>query len=45
LGKIVADPQLDEFVLEGASLLNLPSDNPAYLSVKEILQKLGYLQS
>jgi CO dehydrogenase nickel-insertion accessory protein CooC1 len=44
LGKIVADERLDEYVLEGESLLGLPSDNAAYLSVKEILHKLGYLQ-
>lgn len=43
LGKIVADKRLDEFVLEGESLLGLPSENPAYISVKKILQKLGYL--
>jgi hypothetical protein len=43
LGKIVADERLDEYVLEGESLLGLPSDNPAYISVKEMLQKLGYL--
>ncbi len=43
LGKIAADEQLDEFVLEGESLLNLPSDNKAYLSVKNILQTLGYV--
>jgi CO dehydrogenase maturation factor len=43
LGKIVADPTLDEFVLEGESLLGLSSDNEAYLSVKAILQKLGYV--
>jgi CO dehydrogenase maturation factor len=43
LGKILADDQLDEYVLEGKSLLNLPNDNKAYLSVKEILKSLGYL--
>jgi CO dehydrogenase maturation factor len=43
LGKIEADEQLDEFVLNGNSLLNLPNDNRAYLSVKKILQTLGYL--
>jgi CO dehydrogenase maturation factor len=43
LGKIVADATLDEFVLEGESLLGLSSDNEAYLSVKAILQKLGYI--
>jgi len=44
LGKIVADNQLDEYVLDGESLLGLPSNNAAYVSVKEILQKLGYIQ-
>ena len=43
LGKILADDRLDEYVLEGKSLLELPPDNKAYLSVKEILKKLGYL--
>ncbi len=43
LGKIVQDEQLDEFVLEGKSLLDLPSNNKAFLSVKEILNKLGYI--
>jgi CO dehydrogenase maturation factor len=43
LGKIEADEQLDEFVLEGESLLELPNTNKAYLSVKKILATLGYL--
>jgi CO dehydrogenase maturation factor len=43
LGKIAADEALDEFVLEGKSLLDLPKTNKAYLSVKEILSTLGYL--
>jgi CO dehydrogenase maturation factor len=43
LGKISADDQLDEYVLDGKSLLDLPNDNKAYLSVKEILKSLGYL--
>lgn len=43
LGKIHADEQLDEFVLEGKSLLNLPNDNKAYLSVHKLLESLGYL--
>jgi len=43
LGKIEADERLDEFVLNGESLLDLPNDNKAYLSVKKILQTLGYL--
>ena len=43
LGKIEADDQLDEFVLNGKSLLDLPNDNKAYLSVQKILKTLGYL--
>jgi CO dehydrogenase maturation factor len=43
LGKIAEDEQLDEYVLNGKSLLELPEDNKAYLSVKEILKTLGYL--
>ena len=41
LGKIEADEQLDEYVLNGKSLLDLPKDNKAYLSVKEYTQNLG----
>src|SRR5674476_923889 len=43
LGKIEADDQLDEFVLNGKSLLELPNDSKAYLSVQKILKTLGYL--
>ena len=43
LGKIEADDQLDDYVLNGKSLLDLSSDNKAYLSVKAILKTLGYL--
>ena len=43
LGKISEDEQLDDYVLNGKSLLNLPKDNQAYLSVKNILKTLGYL--
>jgi CO dehydrogenase maturation factor len=43
LGKIEADDQLDEFVLNGKSLLDLPNDNKAYLSVQNIIKTLGYL--
>ncbi len=43
LGKILADERLDEYVLEGKSLLELPNTNKAYLSVKDILITLGYL--
>jgi CO dehydrogenase maturation factor len=43
LGKIAADEALDEYVLEGKSLLELPSDNGAFVSVKEIMKTAGYL--
>lgn len=43
LGKIFADDQLDEYVLMGKSLLDLPSNNSAYLSVKEILRAASYI--
>ena len=43
LGKIDADELLDEYVLEGKSLLDLPKDNKAYLSVQSILKTLDYL--
>lgn len=43
LGKIAADNQLDDYVLAGKSLLDLPNDNGAYLSVQKILKSLGYL--
>jgi CO dehydrogenase maturation factor len=43
LGKIAEDEQLDDYVLNGQSLLDLPKDNHAYLSVKNILKTLGYL--
>ncbi len=43
LGKIAADELLDEYVLDGKSLLDLPNDNKAYLSVMNILKTLGYL--
>lgn len=43
LGKIEADEQLDQYVLDGESLLDLPKDNKAYVSVQKILKNLGYL--
>ena len=43
LGKIVEDATLDEYVLEGQSLLELPSGNVAYASVKKIMKIAGYL--
>lgn len=43
LGKIASDEQLDEYVLAGNSLLELPADNAAFVSVKEILKAAGYM--
>jgi len=43
LGKIDADEQLDDYVLDGRSLLDLPSDSAAYVSVKAIMKATGYL--
>jgi CO dehydrogenase maturation factor len=42
LGKITRDEKVEEYVLEGRSLLDLPSDSPAFASVKEILLSAGY---
>ncbi len=43
LGKIAEDEQLDDYVLNGKSLLDLPSDNKAYVSVKAIMKSSGHL--
>ena len=45
LGKIASDEKLDEYVLIGKSLLDLPSDSSAFGSVKKILKAAGYLPS
>ena len=42
LGKIEADEKVEEFNLQGRSLLELPVDSPASLSVKKILTRAGY---
>ena len=42
LGKIDYDAKLEEYNLEGKSLLELPEDSPASLSVKRVLTKAGY---
>jgi CO dehydrogenase maturation factor len=42
LGKIMRDEKVEEYVLAGRSLLDLPSDSPAFASVKEILLSAGY---
>ena len=44
IGKILADEQVDDYVLNGKSLLELPSDNAAFASVKDIMKKTGYIQ-
>ena len=41
LGKIAEDEELDDYVLNGKSLIDLPNDNQAYLSVKRILKSFG----
>ena len=42
LGKIAYDGNVEKYVFEGRSLLELPDDSPAYLSVREIMKKAGY---
>ena len=44
VGKIVADELVDDYVLNGKSLLDLPSDNVAFASVKAIMKTTGYIQ-
>ncbi len=44
VGKIVADELVDDYVLNGKSLLQLPSDNSAFASVKAIMNSMGYIQ-
>jgi CO dehydrogenase maturation factor len=43
LGKISEDEQLDEYVLNGKSLLDLSANNKAYVSVMTMMKILGYL--
>ena len=42
LGKIAYDKNVEDHILTGKSLLELPASSPAYLSIKEILKKAGY---
>jgi CO dehydrogenase maturation factor len=42
LGKIACDEKVEECVLAGKSLLDLSSDDPAYVSVKKIMERAGY---
>ncbi len=43
LGKILFDSQVEQYVIDGRSLLDIPSESPALLSVQQILSKAGYL--
>jgi len=43
IGKIAYDENVRKFVLEGKSLLEIPSNSPAYLSVKKIMEEAGYV--
>ncbi len=42
LGKVAKDPAVEERVINGASLLDLSPDSPAFRSVAAIMQKAGY---
>lgn len=42
LGSVARDERVEETVLAGTSLLELPSDSSAYLSVKKVMEKAGY---
>jgi CO dehydrogenase maturation factor len=44
LGKVARDEKVEESVLSGDSLLDLPKDSAAYVSVKKILKEAGYLE-
>jgi len=44
LGKIAYDENVEEYVLAGKSLLDLPSCSPAYVSVRIIMEKAGYIK-
>ena len=42
LGRIAYDPAVEQSNLDGKSLLDLPDDSPACLSVRSILEKTGH---
>jgi CO dehydrogenase nickel-insertion accessory protein CooC1 len=42
LGKISYDKEVENYVLYGKPLLDLPESSLAYNSVKKIMQKAGY---
>jgi CO dehydrogenase maturation factor len=41
IGKIDRDENVEECILEGKSLLGLPEDSPAFLSVKKIIENMN----
>jgi CO dehydrogenase maturation factor len=43
LGRIIRDPLIEQYVIEGRSLLEIPSDSPGFISVKRILNAASYL--
>jgi CO dehydrogenase maturation factor len=45
LGRIEYDARVEEYNLQGKSLLELPEDSPAALSVKKVLERAGYKTS
>ncbi|MFA5332354.1 MAG: AAA family ATPase [Methanoregula sp.] len=42
LGKIAFDPVVQEYVIAGRSLLDIPDDTPGYLSVVRLMERAGY---
>jgi len=42
LGKIAYDKDVENYVLSGKSLLELPPSSPAYVSVKKLMAEAGY---
>jgi len=42
LGTIIYDPEVQEAVLQGRSLLELPEDSPMVRSVSDLMKKAGY---
>jgi CO dehydrogenase maturation factor len=42
LGPIAYDPQVQDAVLHGRSLLGLPQNSPMVLSVSDLMKKAGY---
>ena len=41
LGKIAYDRNVENYILSGRSLLELPASSPAYRSVRQIMEKIG----